>query len=112
MLRIEKNQVFNEKTPNIEPFWQSCSLVENHGVFSKMKFLVVADFRPSPSKRNNIHLYASFGESWEDKVNQETQILDSIERLFNFSKIWILLIRNYLLAGRRNWMFVQINYPI
>lgn len=57
---------------------------KNHGFFSNEISGVVADLDRFLVKRNNIHLYANFGESWEDKVNQETQILDSIERLFNF----------------------------
>ena len=73
-----------KKDPKHRTFGKVVHSWKNHGVFSNEISGVVADLDRLLVKRNNIHLYASFGESWEDKVNQETQILDSIERLFNF----------------------------
>ncbi|WP_421347358.1 hypothetical protein [Aeromonas veronii] len=73
-----------KKDPKHRTFGTVVHSWENHGVFSNEISGIVAGFDRLLVKRNNIHLYASFGESWEDKVNQEPQILDSIERLFNF----------------------------
>ena len=57
---------------------------KNHGVYSPEIASVISDIEKVHGLRNDIHLYARFGRSWEQVVDEETVILDSIEGLFEF----------------------------
>ncbi|SEB18655.1 hypothetical protein [Marinobacterium iners] len=57
---------------------------KKHGVYSSEIATVIDDIEKIHGRRNDIHLYASFGRSWEDVVNEETDILAAIEKLFDF----------------------------
>ncbi|EON90557.1 hypothetical protein MARLIPOL_18118 [Marinobacter lipolyticus SM19] len=57
---------------------------KNHGVYAPEINGVVADIESVHGRRNDIHLYASFGRDWADVIDEESDIMDAIERLFTF----------------------------
>ncbi|EMN7345165.1 hypothetical protein ACN930_004802 [Vibrio parahaemolyticus] len=57
---------------------------KTHGVYGLEIQDVIEDIERVHSRRNDIHLYASFGRSWEDVCNEEAEILAAIDRLFTF----------------------------
>lgn len=57
---------------------------KKHGVYSPELDDVIEDIENVHSRRNDIHLYARFDRDWDTVVQEETEILESIERLFNF----------------------------
>lgn len=56
----------------------------NDSLYSSEIEDVIIDIEKVHSKRNNIHLYASFGRNWENVIEEETETLKTIEKLFDF----------------------------
>ncbi|HFG1893415.1 TPA: hypothetical protein ACGF3M_003599, partial [Vibrio cholerae] len=57
---------------------------KTHGVYGSEIATIIEDLEKIHARRNDIHLYASFGRSWEDISNEESEIMATIERLFTF----------------------------
>jgi len=70
--------------PEHRTFGKVIYIWKKHGEFSSELDLVIDDIEAVHSRRNNIHLYASFGRSWESVISEEIQLLEAIERVFLF----------------------------
>lgn len=57
---------------------------KEHGVYSSELDSIIDDIEAVHGRRNDIHLYASFGRSWENVVSEEMELLETIERVFLF----------------------------
>lgn len=73
-----------KKDPKHRTFGAVIHAWESHGVYSIEIDPVLDDLKLLLGKRNNIHLYASFGRRWEDIVREEMDLLSCIDRLFVF----------------------------
>jgi hypothetical protein len=73
-----------KKKPEHRTFGTVIYAWKDHGVYSSEIASVIDDIKKVHGRRNDIHLYASFGRTWEDIENEETELLASIEALFEF----------------------------
>lgn len=73
-----------KKDPRHRTFGAILYAWEKHGVFCHELHPILEDLKKVQGKRNDIHLYASFGNSWENVVKEEMDLLESIERIFIF----------------------------
>lgn len=73
-----------KKDPKHRTFGSVIYAWENHGVYGPEIAAMFPDLKLIHGKRNDIHLYASFGRNWEDVEAEEQNLVNSLERLFVF----------------------------
>ena len=73
-----------QKDPKHRTFGSVIHAWENHRVYSQEISAVLPDLKRIHGKRNDIHLYAIFGQSWEDIEADEQKLVNSLEKLINF----------------------------
>lgn len=73
-----------KKKPRHRTFGTVISSWEKHQIHSREITSVLEDIKRVHGKRNDIHLYASFGRNWKDVEAEEMNLVNSIENLFVF----------------------------
>lgn len=70
--------------PERRTFGKLITAWSKHEDYAKEIDPVLEDMRKLQARRNNIHLYASFGRRWEEVLEEEDDLKQSVDRLIGF----------------------------